>query len=292
MRPLPTNSPILPSSRGQLPNAAPAALLIPYTYHRPPFTTSAGLRSDYMVNLAPPTAISFDFWHTLVAEPAGLLAAVRRESVMSALIEQKVKVTGDVLDIHLAQAQALQTESWEREEHFAPMRAAVHLVDSIEGLDEASRDRLLAAYLDAGNSLSLALSPGARETLATLADGGIQLGIVCDVGLTGSQHLRAVLERAGVLCHFKGWAFSDDVGHYKPSPAIFRRMLDQFELEEGDAVWHVGDLKRTDVAGARESGLVPIRYRGLIDDTSDDAEADLVIEHFSELVPLARTSSE
>jgi len=257
-----------------------------------PFKTSVEVRSDCIVNPAPPTAISFDFWHTLVAEPAGLLAAVRRESVMGALIEQKVEVTGEALDIRLAQAQALQAEAWKRGEHFAPMRAAMHLADSIEGLDEVSRDRLLAAYLDVGESVNLELSPGARETLATLANSGIQLGIVCDVGLTGSQHLRAVLERAGVLYHFKGWAFSDEVGHYKPSPAIFRRMLDQFELKEGDAVWHVGDLKRTDIAGARESGLVPIRYRGLIDDTSDNAEADLVIEHLSELVPLARTSPE
>jgi HAD superfamily hydrolase (TIGR01549 family) len=215
---------------------------------------------------------------------------MRRESVLSALVEQKVKVKGDELNIHLDQAQALQAEAWEQGEHFAPMRAAAHLADSIEGLEEAGRGRLLAAYLDVGESLNLELSPGARETLAALANGGIQLGIVSDVGLTGSRHLRAVLERAGVLRYFKGWAFSDEVGHYKPSPAIFRRMLEQFELEEGNVVWHVGDLKRTDVAGARESGLVPIRYRGLVDDTSDHEEADLVIEHLSELVPLARTS--
>jgi FMN phosphatase YigB (HAD superfamily) len=237
---------------------------------------------------SPPAAISFDFWHTLVAEPDGLLAALRREAVVEALMEQRVTVEGDILDTYLEQAQALQAEAWERGEHFEPMRAAVQLADAIDDLEGESRSRILAAYLDAGKAADLELSPGAAETLAALADGGVQLGIVCDVGLTGSRHLRALLERTGVLCYFTGWAFSDEIGHYKPALAIFRHMLDQFGLGEGDVVWHVGDLKRTDVAGARRAGLIPIRYRGLVDDTSEAAEADLVIEHFSELIALAR----
>jgi HAD superfamily hydrolase (TIGR01549 family) len=198
----------------------------------------------------PPAAITFDFWHTLVAEPSGLLAELRSEAVVRALTECEINIDGDELDVHLAQAQALQAEAWGRREHFEPMRAAAHLADALEDLDEESRDRILAAYLDAGATAELDLSPGAAETLAALADDGVQLGIICDVGLTGSQHLRAVLERAGILRYFMGWAFSDEVGHYKPSPAIFRHMLDQFELKEEDSVWHVGDLKRTDVAGA------------------------------------------
>jgi len=237
---------------------------------------------------ATPAAISFDFWHTLVAEPEGLLAALRREAVLEALVAGGVAVEEEVLDTRLAQAQALQAEHWRRGEHFDPPQAAIQFADAIEGLGAVDRERVLSAYLDAGEAVDLKLSPGAAETVATLAADGVQLGIVCDVGLTGSRHLRAVLQRAGILHHFKGWAFSDEVGHYKPSPEIFRHMLDQFELTCGDTVWHVGDLKRTDVAGARQAGLVPIRYRGLFDDTSDAVEADLVIDQFSELISPAR----
>lgn len=236
---------------------------------------------------APPVAISFDFWHTLVAEPGGLMAELRRKAVIDALSKQEIKVDHGELEAHLERAQALQAEAWERGEHCEPMHAALHLTDAIEGLKGPARDRVLDAYLGAGAAAELDLSPGAAETLAALAAGGVQLGIVCDVGLTGSHHLRGVLESAGVLRHFTGWSFSDEVGHYKPSPAIFRHMLDQFDLREGAVVWHVGDLKRTDVAGALASGLIPIRYRGLADDDSDEVEAALVIRHFSELLTLA-----
>lgn len=246
--------------------------------------------------LGPPLAISFDFWHTLVAEPAGVISALRREAVVRALLEHELEVEEDVLEAHLAATQALQAEAWHRGEHFEPERAATAFADAIEGLEGPGHGRVVAAYLGAGEAADLRLTRGAAETVAALAAAGVQLGIVCDVGLTGSRHLRAFLERAGVLEHFRGWAFSDEVGHYKPSPQIFAHMLGQLDLggraadiggPGGPVVWHVGDLRRTDVAGARAAGLAAIRYRGENDDRSADPEADRVIDELPELLPLA-----
>jgi len=233
----------------------------------------------------PPKAISFDFWHTLVAEPGGLLSALRREAVVRALLEHQVEVEEDVLDAHLAAAQALQAAAWGRGERFDPGRAAAHVADAIEGLEGDGHGRVVDAYLEAGRAAELELTPGAAETVAALADAGVQLGIVCDVGLTGSPHLRAFLDRAGILRHFRDWAFSDEVGHFKPSPAIFDHMLARFELADGDVVWHVGDLRRTDVAGARAVGLTAIRYRGVNDDRSDLPDGDRVIDDLLDLLP-------
>lgn len=239
----------------------------------------------------PPAAISFDFWHTLVAEPDGLLGRLRKEAVMHALIAHEVGVEEGLLDARLAAAQALQADAWIRGEHLGPPRVAAYLVDTIEGLEGISRKTVVDAYLSVGKSVELELSPGAASTLATLAGDDIQLGIICDVGLTGSEYLRAILKRAAVLHYFRGWAFSDEIGHYKPSTEIFSCMLDQFDLASGDLVWHVGDRKRTDVAGARSSGFVPIRYRGIADDISDGPEADFVIDGLAELIPLIRDLS-
>ncbi len=243
---------------------------------------------------APPVAISFDFWNTLVREPGGRMSALRREAVLRTLIEHEVEVSEDVLDAHLAAAQALQDAAWVAVEGFSPAHAARHVAGAIEGLDADGRERVESAFLEAGAAAEVQLTPNAPETLAALAEGGVQLGIVCDVGLTGSPHLRGFLDQAGVLKHFRGWAFSDEVGHFKPSREIFAHMLGQFELGEGEPgtpggpiVWHVGDLRRTDVAGSRAAGLTPIRYRGMDDDRSDAPEADLVIDDLTELPGLA-----
>ena len=245
------------------------------------------------VSLLPaPVAISFDFWNTLIAEPGGKMAALRREAVVRVLLEHEVAVEEDVLDAHLAAAQALQDAAWQRTEGFAPGYAAHHVAGAIEGLDDGGRKRLEDAFVSAGAAAEVELTPNAAETVAALAGTGIQLGIVCDVGLTASTHLRAFLDGFGVLEHFRGWAFSDEVGHFKPSPEIFAHMLDQFELGEGHeeaVIWHVGDLRRTDVAGSRAAGLVPVRYRGMFDDHSDAPDADLVVDDLADLVPLVQS---
>jgi putative hydrolase of the HAD superfamily len=238
-----------------------------------------------------PAAISFDFWHTLVAEPDGLLERLRKEAVIHALIAHQIEIEGGLLDARLAAAQALQADAWIRGEHLGPTHVAAYLADTIEGLEGNSHKSVVDAYLGAGKSVELELSPGAASTLAALAGDGMQLGIICDVGLTGSEYLRAILKRASVMHYFRGWAFSDEIGHYKPSTEIFSCMLDQFDLASGNIVWHVGDRRRTDVAGARSSGFVPIRYRGITDDTSDGPEADLVIDNLADLIPLIRDLS-
>ncbi len=85
-----------------------------------------------------------------------------------------------------------------------------------------------------------------------------------------------------MLKYFTGWSFSDEVGWFKPAPEIFAHALAYLEVSPGRAA-HVGDLRRTDVAGARSAGLISVRYRGAYDDASELAEADIVIDHHDAL---------
>ncbi len=54
----------------------------------------------------------------------------------------------------------------------------------------------------------------------------------------------------------------------------------------------MGDLRRTDVAGARAMGMVSIRYTGISDDTSQpEPEADHVVADLSEVAAVLRVAS-
>ena len=77
------------------------------------------------------------------------------------------------------------------------------------------------------------------------------------------------LDREGLLAYFSGWAFSDEVGHYKPAPQIFEAALAALDAEPAAAM-HVGDLRRTDIAGAAALGMRTVRYRALHDDPEID----------------------
>jgi putative hydrolase of the HAD superfamily len=140
------------------------------------------------------------------------------------------------------------------------------------------------AFLGAGREVELEFAPGIHECLGALVGRGLRLGIVCDVGFSGGELLRGLLAEEGLLGHFSGWAFSDEVGHYKPAPEIFEAALTALEAEPGGAV-HVGDLRRTDVVGAAALGMRTVRYRGLNDESEAEGgeEADFVLDSHHQL---------
>jgi putative hydrolase of the HAD superfamily len=162
-------------------------------------------------------------------------------------------------------------------------QAAHDVIDDL-GLEipKDVRAELVAAFTDAGKSATLHLTPNVAECLRALAAAGVRLGIICDVGMTPSVQLREHLRDRGLLDLFDHWSFSDEVGVYKPHPAIFGHALDGLGVR-ADRAAHVGDLRRTDAVGARGAGMTSVRYTGIFDDDSDAEDADHVIADHADL---------
>ena len=100
--------------------------------------------------------------------------------------------------------------------------------------------------------------------------------------------LVGLLRGRGLLPLFDHWSFSDEVGVYKPDPAIFRHALSGLGDPAPDRVAHIGDRIRTDVAGARGMGMIAVRYTGVYNDDDEGPEAHHVVEHHADI---ARTLS-
>jgi putative hydrolase of the HAD superfamily len=144
--------------------------------------------------------------------------------------------------------------------------------------DSALRTEVADTLVHAAQELRPSLTPGVADLLACLTQAGVKVGIICDVGLTASPVLRTYLDHHGVLELFDHWSFSDEVGVYKPDAAIFHHALEGLGGVSPSRAVHIGDLRRTDVAGARGVGMVTVRYAGRHDDDpSGGAEADLVV---------------
>jgi FMN phosphatase YigB (HAD superfamily) len=231
----------------------------------------------------PVKAVTFDFWNTIACEPPGTMAEARRRAVAAACEACEIEVEAERLAASLEEVASSYRRSWSAGTHFHPREGAEMLIRAL-GVEGAAEEMVAEAFLTAGRGASLELSPGIRSCLATLSEREIRLGIVCDVGFTGGELLRDFLAREGLLEHFSGWAFSDEVGHYKPSPQIFEAALDTLGAQPAEAV-HVGDLRRTDIAGARGIGMRTVRYRGLHDDSAAEGgeEAEFVVDSHSDL---------
>lgn len=182
----------------------------------------------------------------------------------------------------------IHSEHWRAGRQFTPVMAAERAVEDLGvAVSERLRDDLVEAFADASATADLIINDGLEETLSELQAQRIRTGIICDVGFTSGEQLRDVLRRAGILERFDGWAFSDEVGVYKPDPAIFARALTSLGDVPADRALHVGDLRRTDIAGARAIGMTSVRYRGANDDDDEELlDADHVIDHHAQLIPI------
>jgi FMN phosphatase YigB (HAD superfamily) len=107
----------------------------------------------------------------------------------------------------------------------------------------------------------------------------------------------------GLLEYLEVTAFSDEVGVPKPHPRMFVTALEGLGVAASGAV-HVGDLRRSDVAGARAHGMASVRITVHNDDATpvpgngapvigcgeagcsppcDRPEADAVVANYAEL---------
>ena len=121
------------------------------------------------------------------------------------------------------------------------------------------------------------------DCLEALEQDGTRLGIICDIGLTPSPVVAELLARADLLRFFDGMSFSDEVGHYKPDAAIFEHALESVGGVPPERAAHVGDRKRTDVAGALAIGMTAVRYNGVYEDQVEEPEAEIVLADLAEL---------
>lgn len=229
-------------------------------------------------------AVTFDFWNTLVWEPPGQLVAGRMRAWAALLNEAGLAVDPARIEAAHAEAFAEYQAAWKANTQYVVADAADRMLAEL-GLevDEDLRSALTRSFGEAGAATELQPADGLADCLRALQRAGVGRGIVCDIGLTPSSTLLDRLDRWGLLDLFEAWAFSDEVGVYKPEPAIFGVALAALGVEPGRAA-HVGDRFRTDVAGARAMGMVSVRYTGFYDDPDQGvAEADLVIGHLSDL---------
>ena len=118
---------------------------------------------------------------------------------------------------------------------------------------------------------------GSRRLLERLRSLGIRTALVCDTGLTPGRVVRSHLDRNGLLEFLEVQIFSDEVGVPKPHPGMFHAALEPLRVAPARSV-HVGDLRRTDVAGGRGVGMGTVRLRARFDDLEALPEADAVAD--------------
>ncbi len=233
-------------------------------------------------------AITFDFWNTLYRYESSdreRRAAMLREVLRRAGYERSMKRLLQAND----RAWQVWAQTWEEEHRTEDARAwLTTFLQSVEAelppaLFEETRERLERVVLE----------PYVRpvEGAVALVKGLARhypLGLISDTALTPGSLIRTRLERDGLLACFTQLTFSDEVGRSKPHPFVFVHTLEALGAAAADSV-HIGDIRRTDIAGAHGVGMRAIRFAGVFDDRNPLwPEGDAVAFSYAELADILR----
>jgi putative hydrolase of the HAD superfamily len=232
-----------------------------------------------------PLAVTFDCWNTLLREEDWHEAHRRRvRALLDAARESDARIEWDAAAEAFDRSWHAHMVAWSRGVATGAQevaRAAWTDLDLPE--NEPAIEALVGHFEEASHTSRVVPLYGARETLDRLHAAGVGLALICDTGLTPGRVVRRHLDRLGLLAPLRATIFSDEVGVPKPDPRTFRAALSALDTVAGDAV-HVGDLRRTDVAGAHAMGMGTIRLRAAHDDRGPLPEADAVADSHAELL--------
>lgn len=233
-------------------------------------------------------AVTFDFWNTLMWEEPGSLKEQRLEVWAHCLADAGVNLEPEHLESAHDAAHEQYVESWTAGRQFRVEDAVERMLPLLDADRDGGAATILAnGFSEAGRRAAVHPSSGVRHCLEVLKAAGVRIGIICDIGLTPSPVVGELLDRQGLLEFFDGMSFSDKVGHYKPSAAIFEHALASVGGVSPQRAAHVGDRRRTDIGGAIAMGMTAVRYNAVYEDESVPVpEGDFVTADLEELPSL------
>jgi len=237
-------------------------------------------------------AVSFDLWDTLVVDDSdepkrqarGLRTKrqERRHLVWEALNRQavipveQVTLAYDVADAAFNRVWHDQHVTWTIRE-----RLLVLLAGLGRNLPEPELDTLVRRHETMEVDIPPDLISGVGEALADLHE-RYKLCVVSDAIVTPGRELRRLLGSYGLARFFDAFIFSDEVGHSKPSPEMFRAAAKALGVDLPSMV-HVGDRQHNDVAGAKSLGMKTVLFIAARAVDRPGNTADAVCERYQDL---------
>lgn len=242
----------------------------------------------------PIKAITFDFWSTLYQSKT--VDYAKRLLQLKEALEQRSSATfsHEQFEAAVKMARTTWSRTWAEDhrtmtadEWLAVILRELSLTLGLESLADIRHNMEHSILADLPT-----LVPEAKSVLADLSR-RYRLAVISDTGITPGRVLRHLLEQDDLVNYFTHLTFSDEVGRSKPHPSAFLTTLAALGAAPAEAV-HIGDLLRTDIAGAQAVGMRAVQYIGVNQDQAGGLEdgrkitPDAVIRSHEELEPLLR----
>ncbi len=236
-------------------------------------------------------ALSIDFWNTLVM--AGVNGPARHSERLRFLSDisrtHNAALTDQEIESSLLGVISRFDEAW-KAKHRTPQTWELvnELWESLKiDVSDEERDATIRLFQEGILHYPPALADGVAEMIPWAAS-RFRLGIISDTMFSPGRVIRRLLSDYGIGDCFEAFVFSDETGFSKPDARAFALAASQFGAKTEEMA-HIGDLRRTDIAGAQDSGAMGILFTGIHADEGEGPVPRHTLANWAELPTLLGT---
>ena len=230
-------------------------------------------------------ALTLDFWNTMViARTNGHRRQQQRlEHLLHVVQSHRPETTEATIQMAYREAAHRYDVAW-KEEHRTPGASALvrRIWEALDlAVEEAEHTETVQIFEDGVLFGPPDFADGLEKALAWAAQ-RYRLGIISDTMFSPGRAIRQLLNRRGILPYFDAFVFSDETGFSKPDIRAFEQAGAALRVAAGEMV-HIGDLRRTDVAGAQKAGLKAVLFTGVHEDSEETPAPHAILAHWQAL---------
>ncbi len=201
-------------------------------------------------------AIGFDLFNTLITVGPDTLDEANGNLIKS-LRQSGLNLDEEAFRTAHREAAMCHLEKCRKDGRETHNRFWISTALGMEGYAVAPDDHRISAAVEAYFSAfypQCRLIPGTREMLRHLK-GAYRLGLLSN--FTHAPAARKIIRLVGLEPFFETILISGELGYRKPHPMVFRKLIEQLQIENHQALY-VGDDPEPDIKGALGAGLRPV----------------------------------
>lgn len=216
--------------------------------------------------------ISIDFWNTLVHAETG--GKIRRQVRIEALREVASNYTDRISEEEYSKAKRAASDHfhriWLNHQRTPSIQELLgSILDHLQiPATEQEQQYLITRFEESLWDGPPSISEGAEDIIPKLAEHH-SLALISDTMYSPGRVIRKFLGEKGLRNHFQCFIFSNETGFSKPNPEAYHQALTKTNSEAKHS-WHIGDLIKTDVTGAKDVGMQAILFTEFTNHENED----------------------
>jgi putative hydrolase of the HAD superfamily len=236
--------------------------------------------------------ITIDFWNTLFDSSNG----IERNAFRVNILNENLKLSG--IEFEQSElAEAIRSswgyfnKIWLNEQRTPPTTEIIEFLWDYLNLSYNSEriEAIANAFAECIIDFSPKLIIGVKDALNKFSQ-NYKLAIISDTGFSPGKILRRLLVKENIFDNFSEFSFSDETGFAKPHPQAYMTILNKLECSPKRAL-HIGDIEKTDIAGAKGLGMMAIKFNGdptaiLAPEKTNGTIADVECNDWGEIVEI------